>query len=812
MFKSPLFRRFFFIIISAIIGFTVVIYAFAVPYVKKTVYAKEENTARTILNNIYELVRDNHVAIEAYKESVLGAHKRELKNIVLFEETFIKNKYEQFKSGLLTEAEAKRTALEELREFRYGNNDFVWVADYNGIYLSHPDPEINMSDFSEVRDVFGNLVLMPSIEMARLSGEGYRSYWWQRLGEDLPAEKLTYVRLFPEWDWVLGTGVFLDDLEAEVILRREKMIEELRKIFARVTKAHSGDMYIFDSWMNIIIHPGTEMENTNMAEQKNPETGHPLAEDLMAASRGPDHKLLFKWDRPTDPGNFVHDKIAWVKYVDGFDWYIVFSVYNEDLNASANKLRDRLLIFATAAALLSMIIVSVLVGRLIVPIRRLSETAGKVEDGDLTARCDVNSRDEIGFLATAFNSMVGQLKSHIEQLDQKVLERTRELDEKNDRLENEVRERKRMQDAVSEANKKLKAWVDKLEQHNLEISLLNRMGEMLQASNSLKQTYRIVAETMSGLFPYVAGALFMTDEDGQTLRQVSSWGGYRQDAAAFSLDDCQALRRGKPHRALQPGEEQACEHICDAPPFYSLCLPLTGQDEVLGMLHIFCNAKAKGQSCQEVSSRLDAKQQLIATIVDHLSMAQANLKLRERLHHLSVRDGLTGLFNRRYLEETLRSEIRRADRKGSFTGVILLDVDFFKKFNDTYGHEAGDVVLIELGKLLVSKVREEDVVCRYGGEEFVVILPDSPLEQVGKRAELIRKSVAEELKINYHGQQFNVTISVGVADYPIHGSNSDDVLNAADKALYQAKAAGRNRVVVNDVATPAETARIVQEY
>ena len=211
--SSPLFRRFLAPIVLTIVGFALAVYFFAVPYIKDKVYALEENSVQTNLNNIQSLITSNYLAMEAHRKTVTEAHKRELKNIILFTETFLKNKYEQVASGLITADQAQWSALEELRAFRYGKDDFIWVADYHGFYLSHPDPKKDMEDYSQVRDVFGNYVLTPLIQKALEHEEGHHTYWGQRPTDQLPAEKLAYARLFPQWEWVIGTEVFIDDLE-----------------------------------------------------------------------------------------------------------------------------------------------------------------------------------------------------------------------------------------------------------------------------------------------------------------------------------------------------------------------------------------------------------------------------------------------------------------------------------------------------------------------------------------------------------------------------------------------------------------------
>jgi diguanylate cyclase (GGDEF)-like protein len=186
------------------------------------------------------------------------------------------------------------------------------------------------------------------------------------------------------------------------------------------------------------------------------------------------------------------------------------------------------------------------------------------------------------------------------------------------------------------------------------------------------------------------------------------------------------------------------------------------------------------------------------------------LKLQEALRQQSTKDALTGIFNRRYLEESLEREIRRAARVDQPVGVVMFDLDHFKNFNDTFGHEAGDSVLRELGAFLSRNVRAEDIPCRFGGEEFVLILPGATLEGARSRAERLRSKV-RELTVMHQGKSVGmITISVGVGAFPVHGLSVKEVIAAADGALYRAKKDGRDRVVVAELAQNIAVATAAQ--
>jgi len=338
-------------------------------------------------------------------------------------------------------------------------------------------------------------------------------------------------------------------------------------------------------------------------------------------------------------------------------------------------------------------------------------------------------------------------------------------------------------------NARLQGLVEEAEKRNRELTLINCMAEKLQSCLSLDEAYPLIAQHVQALLPARSGVLFIQNPINNLLEAVSTWGEAPVGELAFPPADCWALRRGRKNLGVGLHREMGCRHVTPLQPGNYLCQPLLVHRETLGLLHI--------QDLSDITqARAEPLKTLAVTIGDHISLALANIRLRETLRHQVVHDALTGLFNRRYLEETLEREIHRARRKGARLGLIMLDLDHFKHFNDTYGHEVGDNLLRALGECLASRVRKEDVACRYGGEEFVLILPEASQEIVQQRAEDIRREFPK-LPIVHRGQMLeSVTLSLGVAVFPDHGATGQDVLRAADDAMYRAKAQGRNRVVV----------------
>jgi diguanylate cyclase (GGDEF)-like protein len=352
------------------------------------------------------------------------------------------------------------------------------------------------------------------------------------------------------------------------------------------------------------------------------------------------------------------------------------------------------------------------------------------------------------------------------------------------------------------------ASVKELEYRSHNRTLLNEMGDLLQTCLSVEEAYEIIAKFAQQLFPGESGALCILDDSQNNVETVAAWGESPPTESIFAPEDCWALRRGKAHVVVDPRSEPVCRHITHPPSDGYLCVPMMSQGKALGTLYLLNGPNTLTQPNEMWPlSKESTKQQLAIAFARNVELALANLKLRETLHNQAIRDPLTGLFNRRYMEESLKREVYRAERRGTSLGIIMLDIDHFKKFNDTHGHAAGDALLHELGSFLKAHVRGADIACRYGGEEFTLILPDVSVEGARQRAEQLREQV-RYLKVQDNNQTLNgVTLSLGVAVFPLNGSTMETVLRSADLALYRAKHEGRNRVVVSQEVAGETTRR-----
>jgi diguanylate cyclase (GGDEF)-like protein len=394
-------------------------------------------------------------------------------------------------------------------------------------------------------------------------------------------------------------------------------------------------------------------------------------------------------------------------------------------------------------------------------VKTLADATARLATGDLEARAEVSGGDEIGALARGLNGMATRVSTLV--------------------------------GAEREARHELAGRVDTLvAERTREVELLRQLSELLQACATPEEAHGVMGQLCSRLFPDAAGQVLVTPASRAGLWAAAVWGpplaGGRE---RFQLDDCWALRRGRVYRVDDVNASPVCLHLSPPTPPAFVCVPLAAQGETLGLFSLV----APPGSEEGLS---EPRVRLAVIVAEQFALALASVRLRETLRGQSIRDPLTGLFNRRYMEETLDRELSRSEREHRPLSLILLDIDRFKHFNDTFGHEAGDIVLSSLGALLRSASRAGDVACRYGGEEFVLILPAASLADAQRRAEEIREAI-RGLRVTYGGRPLEaVRCSMGVAAYPEHGGVSRSLLGAADAALYRAKREGRDQVVLAD--------------
>lgn len=343
----------------------------------------------------------------------------------------------------------------------------------------------------------------------------------------------------------------------------------------------------------------------------------------------------------------------------------------------------------------------------------------------------------------------------------------------------------------------LQEMVEQMEHIQREMRQINNLTDYLQSCREMDEIYKLVNSYLPTMLPDIDGILGVYNNSRNIIETVAQWGGDTAavkegvDGKYFMPEDCWALRRGAVHYVQSGSNNPHCTHTGAEHASAALCFPMVAHGETIGIMHL------RGVADYQINSRT---QQLIRTISEHISMAIANIRLEQTLRMQSLRDPLTQLYNRRYMEASLEREIFRAKRRNDPVSIIMIDIDHFKRLNDAYGHETGDYVLTQFALLMQNLSRGEDIACRYGGEEFVLIMPCATTDVAEKRAEKLRVSMSE-MVLNHNGRKLEpVTLSLGVLTFPDHCDDTVRLIKGADEALYRAKNRGRDRV---EIAVPA---------
>ena len=348
-----------------------------------------------------------------------------------------------------------------------------------------------------------------------------------------------------------------------------------------------------------------------------------------------------------------------------------------------------------------------------------------------------------------------------------------------------VSKRIQSESTVKTAKIELEKAVDKLRLRNREIQMINEMNSVLQACLTLPETIQPITHYCKEILADSSGVLYVGLEESQLLKEMTSWGTPLPHEPVIKVDDCWALRRNQIHTTENQEGALICHHLnldsTTAPEY--ICIPLLYQARVMGMLHI--------ENAVQNKSELPNKIVLSQMLAEQLSLILSNIQLRETLRHQSTKDPLTNLFNRRYFEESIHQVIYRAERDKIKFAIVMVDIDYFKKINDTYGHNMGDEILKNMALHLTQNTRHGDTICRWGGEEFILYLHDMDLTTVKEKVEQLRKRI-EVAIFSKAENNIHITISLGIAIYPEHGQTLEALIAAADKALYQAKEEGRN--------------------
>jgi len=365
-------------------------------------------------------------------------------------------------------------------------------------------------------------------------------------------------------------------------------------------------------------------------------------------------------------------------------------------------------------------------------------------------------------------------------------------------LFSDVSEQVREASTRREHAESLDRLVNQLEAQTMQIRQLNEMAQLLQCCGDSNEASAVAARSLRLIFPKAsAGVLYTYRSSRNLLETAAHWGGNAATRSSFAPMECWGLRRGQSHWSDPSDPAIACAHLKTELTRRCLCVPMIAQGDTNGVLHLEYGDD-EDLSCDADQPVWQSRGRLAMAAAAQIALSLASLEMRESLRDQSIRDPLTGLFNRRFLEEGLERELQRAQRSSRPVAVLFMDLDRFKHLNDTFGHQAGDFVLRSLAEEFRGFFRAIDLICRYGGEEFAAVLPDSTAEQAARRANDLRVHVGG-LRLQYKQDSLDrVSVSIGIAAFPEHGRTSEELIKLADRALYEFKAAGRNCVRIAD--------------
>ncbi|STX41805.1 sensor histidine kinase [Legionella donaldsonii] len=359
-----------------------------------------------------------------------------------------------------------------------------------------------------------------------------------------------------------------------------------------------------------------------------------------------------------------------------------------------------------------------------------------------------------------------------------------------------VTERLKIEKEMERANAQLTKNIEETRQRNHAVYLLNQLSSTLQMCLNVEETLEPIAMYGQKILPTTAGSLYLAHPSKNYMDCMTGWGKPIIEEKIIGTEQCWAIRRGQIYHYYNSGQSIPCQHVKAVKPIPCyVCIPLQAQNENIGLLYLeFLNSQDLNE--KEFRQLVENHEQLIISIAESIALSLSNIKLHVSIKMRSIRDPLTNLYNRSYLEEFFSRELQRAKRQNNNLAIVMMDLDHFKKVNDTYGHEAGDIVLIEVANLLARNIRETDIVCRYGGEEILLLLVEvNSAEEVYERIDQLRQEIGK-LEISFQGKLLErITASFGIAMMPEHADTQSALIEIADRALYQAKKQGRNKVV-----------------
>ncbi|MBF0495456.1 MAG: cache domain-containing protein [Deltaproteobacteria bacterium] len=666
---------------------------------------------------------------------------------------------------------------ENILAVSFGKTGYSFVMDTKGNLIIHP--KLQGQNIYDSKDSAGREFIKDICEKKN----GKIVYPWQNPGETMPREKLVIFNYIPEFGWIVASSGYLDEFNEPLLTISSATLLTLAFVLLLVVPITWYISSSINKSLQDIMRGFSQGARDDYSYRINPVGGVEIRQLASYYNDFMEKLSISNQNLQASEGRF---RLLFENAVEG-----VFTMTREGKFLTVNPSLARMLGYESQNLLLREVAdvgpkAYIEASELERLMSELSRT-GMVTGFETTYRRRDGSVIWMLVNARAYTDADGSIAT-IDGFCSDMTER-----KKADEAQNKIKEE--LENRVAERTMELSNYIGQLEQRNVQESLLREMGQLLQVCRNTRESYAIVDEYVNRFFPDYCGVLCLFEATKKRLETAVSWGSPEGIEPEFTQNDCWALRQGKPYSVGDGGNRLFCSHVHEKKCRAYLCMPIIAQGEIVGLLHL----QSLPDGDADWKSRTEAREGLVSTFTNHLGLALVNLKLQDRLRDQSLRDPLTGLYNRRFMEEFTTQEIWRVRRYGAPLSMALIDVDHFKKFNDTHGHDAGDLVLKELANRFRNYCRESDIVCRFGGEEFIIIMPSCSLDDAAVKADGLCKEIRERVRIPYRNEHLTVTVSIGVASCPVHGMDIDEVVKAADDALYQAKHGGRDRVVTAEI-------------